>query len=213
MEVVARSFSNTPLLISLIAEVDVIKQPPALLTNSYERRLQHFESGSILPSTIKGGLIAEADNWTAASLWEPPGINGALAAPRHQNPGPVHKEYIDKTSAARKKHLDPKFHENHWHLDFLARDSAKNGKGAVSAVMRPFLERAREDEVPAWLEAVAFHAVEVYEHYGFRICEKMTIGEGFSRADGWPEENGEGFTVWAMVYDEHLQNKQHAMAN
>ena len=33
----------------------------------------------------------------------------------------------------------------------------------------------------------------------------MTVGKGRTRADGWPEENGEGFAVWAMIFDEHLR--------
>lgn len=61
----------------------------------------------------------------------------------------------------------------------------------MSAVTRPFLEWAKEDGVPAWLESADLHAVEVYEHCGFRVYEKMVVGKGTVRLDGWLEENGE----------------------
>lgn len=200
---VARSFLTSPILIGLITEVDDIKQPP-FTPFTFERRVKHFESGSITPSARNGAVIAEADNWTAAALWKPPGFTGGMDAPLFHNPPPLLKEFMRKAAAARAKYLDPEFQERHWQLGYLARDPSKPGKGAVSAVMRPFLERAKEDGVPAWLESVDLHAVQVYEHYGFRVCEKMIIGQGIARPDGWPEEGGEGFAVWAMVFDQHL---------
>lgn len=204
IEHLARSFSTNPTIISIIAEVDDMQQPP-FAPITYERRMKHFESGSILPSAESGALIAEADDWTAASLWEPPGFERGMASSRYRNPLPVLKEFIAKAAAAWAKYLGAEYQNRHWHLSFLARDPSKTGKGAVSAVMRPFLERAKEDGVPVWLESVDLHAVEVYEHYGFRVCEKMTMGKGVARPDGWLEECGEGFTVWAMVFDQHLR--------
>jgi ribosomal protein S18 acetylase RimI-like enzyme len=201
----ARSFSTNPAITSIVAEVNDIKQPPfAPLTHA--QLLKHFESGSILPSAENGALIAEAEDWAAAALWEPPGFtDGGLAAPEYRNPRPVLKDFISKADAARAKHLSPEYQQKHWHLSFLARDPSKKGEGAVSAVIRPFLERAKEDGVPAWLESVGLHAAEVYEHYGFKVCEKMIVGRGRVRADGWPEEDGEGYAVWAMIFDEHLR--------
>jgi ribosomal protein S18 acetylase RimI-like enzyme len=201
----ARSFPMNPTITSIVAEVDDIKQPPfAPLT--YQRLSKHFESGSILPSAENGALIAEADDWTAAALWEPPGFtDGGLAAPEYRDPRPVLKDFIAKAAATRAKYLGSEYEQRHWHLSFLARDPSKTGEGAVSAVVRPFLERAKEDGVPAWLESVDLHGVEVYEHYGFKVCEKMIVGKGLVRADGWPEEDGEGYAVWAMIYDEHLR--------
>jgi hypothetical protein len=206
VEHVARSFLTSPIMISIIAEVDDLKLPP-FTPLTYERRLKHFESGSIFPSAANGAFIAEADDWTAASLWEPPGFSGSgLAAPRYQNPLPILKEFLAKAAVVRAKHLGSKHQERYWHLRYLARDPSKTGRGAVSAVVRPFLERARQDQVPAWLEAVDLHAVHVYEHYGFRVCEHMTVGKGIAGPSGWPEDDGDGFAVWAMVFDEHLKS-------
>jgi hypothetical protein len=203
IELVARSFLTSPIVISIIAEIDDLAHPP-YDPFTFERRVKHFESGTILPSAANGALIAEADNWTAASLWEPPGFKGGMISPRYQNPLPVHMEFRSQAAAAKESHLGP-YQESHWYLNFLARDPSKTSKGAVSAVVRPFLERTKADGVPAWLEAVDLHAVEIYEHYGFRVVEKMIVGKGRAGQDGWPEENGEGFAVWAMIFDEHMR--------
>jgi ribosomal protein S18 acetylase RimI-like enzyme len=165
---------------------------------------KHFEAGPILVSAENGALIAEADDWTAAAIWEPPGLTGAMAAPRFRDPKPILKEFKAKADAALGKHLGPEYQHRHWHLSYLARDPSRLGKGAVSAVVRPFLERAKEDGVPAWLASVDLHSKHVYEHYGFRVCEKLIVGQGIAGADGWPKENGEGFVVWLMVFDDHL---------
>ncbi len=95
----------------------------------------------------------------------------------------------------------------HYHLSFLARNPDHPAKtpGAISAVVLPFLDRAREEGVPVWLEATYPHAVSVYEHYGFRICEEVSVGKGKVNLEGWPEEGGEGVTAWGMVWDGHLR--------
>jgi ribosomal protein S18 acetylase RimI-like enzyme len=200
----ARSFFASPIMNAFVAEVDGLKHPP-FNPLTYERKITHFESGSIRPSARDGALIAEADDWTAAALWEAPGFKSGMDAPRLQDPLPLLKEFMDKAAAVKARHMGPEDQQRYWHLSFLARDPSKKGRGAVSAVMRPFLEKAEEEGVPAWLEAVDLHAVEVYEHYGFRVCEVITVGKGEYRPDGWPEEGGEGFNVWAMIYDSHLK--------
>jgi hypothetical protein len=90
----------------------------------------------------------------------------------------------------------------HYHLSFLARVPGREDvKGAISAVMLPFLAKARDEGVPVWLEATYPHAVVVYEHYGFRVCEEVTIGVGRVGADGWPKVGGEGVKAWGMLWD------------
>ena len=54
-------------------------------------------------------------------------------------------------------------------------------------MMRFSLERAKQDGVPAWLEAAHLHAVKVHEPYRFRFLEKMTMRAGRVRANGWGE--------------------------
>jgi hypothetical protein len=94
-----------------------------------------------------------------------------------------------------------------YHLSFLARNpSSPRVPGSINAVISPFLERARAENVPAWLEATTRQAATVYAHHGFRLVEAITIGAGKVDAKGWPKEGGEGVTAYAMIFDQHLRD-------
>ena len=90
-----------------------------------------------------------------------------------------------------------------YHLSFLARNpSVSRVEGSINAVMTPFLERAKAENVPAWLEATTLQAVKVYQHFGFRVVEEITVGKGKVDGAGWPAtEEGEGVKAWAMIFD------------
>lgn len=74
-------------------------------------------------------------------------------------------------------------------------------KGAIRAVIDPYLRRARENGLPVWLEATSEHAVNVYTHFGFRLVEMIRISEGTANSAGDLVENGEGFLIYAMMYE------------
>lgn len=92
----------------------------------------------------------------------------------------------------------------YYHLSFLARNtSVPRVSGSINAVMLPFLQRAKAENVPAWLEATTPQAVKIYEHFGFRVAEQIVVGKGKVDHGGWPsvEGKGEGVTAWAMIHD------------
>lgn len=61
------------------------------------------------------------------------------------------------------------------------------------------LEKAREDNLPAWLEATNDHARDVYAHLGFKVVDRFRIGEGVVDSEGWTRENGEGVLIYVMI--------------
>ncbi|KAL2414815.1 hypothetical protein ABEF95_010076 [Exophiala dermatitidis] len=96
----------------------------------------------------------------------------------------------------------------YYHLSFLARNPSRPRiPGSLNAVIAPFLERARAEHVPTWLEATSLQALKLYEHFGFRVVEEIVVGKGKVDAHGWPtpDGSGEGVTAWAMIYDPHLR--------
>lgn len=109
-----------------------------------------------------------------------------------------------------------------YHLSFLARNPhtetvgplneqhehvTPSVPGAISALLVPFLLRARAEGVPAWLEATNLHAVDVYQHLGFRVCEEVIVGQGECDERGYPCQGEEacGVKAWGMIFDEHLR--------
>jgi hypothetical protein len=74
--------------------------------------------------------------------------------------------------------------------------------GAVRALVSPFLDRARAEKVPVWLEATNEHARDVYAHLGFTFVEEFRSGKGVVNSEGWVQENGEGegVVIYAMIF-------------
>jgi hypothetical protein len=71
--------------------------------------------------------------------------------------------------------------------------------GVVRALVDPWLQRARAEVVPAWLEAITEHSRQVYEHLGFRTVGEGRFGVGKANARGELEEGGEGMVVYGMI--------------
>lgn len=66
-------------------------------------------------------------------------------------------------------------------------------------MIEPFLKKAQEDGVPAWVEASGTHARDVYMHFGFRVVGHIRIGEGVVNKEGFVQEGGEGIVLWGMI--------------
>ncbi|PYI16107.1 hypothetical protein BO86DRAFT_403414 [Aspergillus japonicus CBS 114.51] len=53
--------------------------------------------------------------------------------------------------------------------------------------------------VPAWLEAVDEHSLDVYAHLGFRVVEEIQVGVGEFNPRGEFEASGTGIPLYAMM--------------
>lgn len=91
----------------------------------------------------------------------------------------------------------------HYHLDFLARnpDISPKVPGAISAVVRPYLARAKQEGLSVWLEATSLDVVPLYEYFGFRVMEEILVGKGKVDRSGRLQTGGEGVKAWLMVVD------------
>jgi ribosomal protein S18 acetylase RimI-like enzyme len=77
------------------------------------------------------------------------------------------------TAKMRKQHLP----EPHWHLFPIAVDPKHQGKGYASTLMRPMLDRIRNEGLPCFLETLNEELVSLYEHFGFEVIFEETIPE------------------------------------
>jgi len=94
-----------------------------------------------------------------------------------------------------------------YHLAMIARDPNASGDKSDKAwkeCMEYFLQKAKRENIPVWLETASEGSVGEYEALGFRVAEMVVIGKGRVSEKGWPEQNGEGVKTWAMIWDEHL---------
>ena len=165
-DVVARAFVNNP-------------NWRVMFPSSDEERIERYKQvvrHQIGPSLESGAFIVEAVDFTACAAWFPPGSHNA---PRGDQPD---WNEIDK---ARHKHIWSKYGQDHWSLMLIARDPAReNVPGIVSAIMRPFMQRATQEGRPIWLSTTSEHAKNIYLHYGWQV-----VHTAFDQ----------GKSTWAMV--------------
>jgi hypothetical protein len=233
VDIITEAFASTALTTSFIVDHDGTPPPyPSPLIDTTRRR-RHFSQG-ILDSAASNAELVQAGNWSAIALWEPPSFQGKAFIDSKARPSPLLAEWRGRVKAAKRKHLavfsnpstgsgsssssssastsdseqpEPELRP-FYHLSFLARNpSLPRVAGSISAVVTPFLERARDEGVPAWLEATTPQAVKLYENFGFRVVEEIVVGQSKVDAHGWPSADGEGagVTAWAMIYDSHLK--------
>lgn len=210
ISIIVHAFSTTPLTTAIIANHDSTPPPYPSPLIDYARRHKHFSQG-IIDSASSGAEIVQAGDWSAVALWEAPDFKGKAFIDSKAKPGPLLGEWRTKVTAAKKKYLssptDPDQIRPFYHFSFLARNTAvPKVSGSIAAVIEPYLQRARDEMVPAWVEATTKQAAGIYTFYGFRLVEEITIGKDQLDAAGWPCENGEGVKAYALIYDGHLQD-------
>ena len=149
-----------------------------------------------------GAVIVEAGSWAAAGIWEGPiQVEAGTSTKRDdvQEHSRSLAELIAKSDAAKVKYLG--VGRKYWYLSLMAREPGNRRKGAVRAVLEPYLRRAKAEGCPVWLGAGIERAKDVYEYLGFRVVEHFVTGIGEYDIDGMPEGNKEGIPTWLMVKD------------
>ncbi len=208
----AAGFGNTMLSRAFITEIDSTPPPYPSPSFNVPRIRRHITPG-ITDGAHSGAELVEAGDFSALAVWETTSYRGIPFTDTMRNVGPIREEWRNKVRQSKEKYIGLETREDgtedfkpFYHLGFLARNpNQQSVQGAISAVVKPWLKRAEEEGVPVWLEATYEHAVDVYEHFGFRLVEVIRIGKGSGSAAGWPEEGGEGVCGYAMIYDRHMK--------
>lgn len=213
LTVLAATFEHTEMTFMFLTEVD--NTPPPYPSTSIDRgRIRRYIEPGIRSIAENGGILLQAGDMSAVAVWEPPGFRGKAFSDQVITAGPIRRHWTEAVRALKEEYLGIKLPETgavtlrpHYHLGFLGRNpDIPSVPGAISALVKPFLDQARQEGVPAWLEATDAYAVSIYEHYGFRLVKKVIIGAGKRNPQGWPEEGGAGVPGHPMIFDSHLQN-------
>ena len=170
---------------------------------------------SIRDSLRSGGVLVEAGGASGVALWElhhPRGETVTSDKPEAAV-GPIKREWKEKIRLAKQKYIgvgqqspgstsSQPVIRPHYDLDFLGRNPhLPSVPGAISAVVVPFLERARKEHLSVWLEATSLDVVPIYKHFGFQVVEEITVGSGRVNDYGETEDGGSGVRAWLMLID------------
>ncbi|KAH3675776.1 hypothetical protein WICPIJ_009229 [Wickerhamomyces pijperi] len=141
-----------------------------------------------------GATILKAGNFDAVAVWESPG--GKKVADREKSTveSKELKEHHDKVDSVFKElhglfgHILVK--KEGYHLAFLSKRPDSKEKGVVSGLVRPTLEKANKEGKYVYLEAIDYHAIDIYKHWGFKVVKEWVLEEGVPIA--FMVLNGEG---------------------
>jgi len=159
------------------------------LENIYKATILRIETKIEL-----GSSIVEADNFAAVACWEPPG------AVRHNHSieelkelakeRPIYAAFVRDIEAAKNECLGEG--QKCWQFTLMARDPLRISKGAVRAIIEPFVERSKEEMMPIWCVAGNERARDVYAYFGFKVVKVIYSGEEKVRTwcmlCNWPVE-------------------------
>ncbi|CAK7902483.1 hypothetical protein CAAN1_18S02410 [[Candida] anglica] len=182
--VIARAFFDLPLNRYMISSLNGLDSADEL---DYEKHFEEFFVNRTRQVVDAGARVTQSKDYASVAIWFEPGHKSAP----FPSTNPVVCEYGDKSAALKKKYNLT--NKKYWYLNYLAKDPQKEDvKGAVSATVKPILELAREQGLPVVLEAVADHAREVYEHFGFKILESFQLLD---------ERTGDAHPVYLMAFN------------
>ena len=151
--------------------------------------------GRIDVKVAAGSSVVEAGNFAAVACWEPPEAVPADLPDKHfeeiAKERPVFAKFVRDIQDARLACLGKG--QKFWLLSLMARDPERKDKGAVRAVIEPYVAKAKAERLPLWLVAGNPRARDVYAYFGFRVVQNILSYPKDRK--GWEE----GVSTWCMV--------------
>ena len=142
-----------------------------------------------------GAEIVEAGDYDAVAIWTIPGHPVDVG---RTSDAEFNKVFIDE-SQRTKEAIIPKGMP-YYYLFMVGKDLESGKRGAVRAIFEEYIKRAEAEGAALVLEAIAEHAREVYEYFGFKTYLTMNYGRGEVDSVGNVDKNGEGHKAYLMIY-------------
>ncbi|KAL4982928.1 hypothetical protein BDW68DRAFT_191755 [Aspergillus falconensis] len=183
-----------------------------LSDEQFDACLQPYWRGLCRTALLNGGVISEAGGWKSVAVILPPGrsvdspwtiipaafgFSGVLWRIGISGCIRMLGAYSRPVNAAKKRVLGS---QQHYYIFALGTEYEHQGKGLARALLESQKETAWCSEVPIWLEATTEYSRDLYLSLGFEEVEQITIGQGKVNQDGFLQKDGQGVTLWAMVW-------------
>ncbi|CAG9940184.1 unnamed protein product [Clonostachys rosea f. rosea IK726] len=175
--------------------------------------LQKLLSGFLTQGSLNGGIFIQAENFASCGLFMPPNTSmenvwtlpsaGIFTALWEIGIGCFKRamvEYNGSVEPLMKKAFTKTEQKEHWYVFIMATDVDRRRKGHASKLLAHLQDRAREGKHPIWLEATTDASRELYLKLGFEVVGDIVLGKGEVRDDGLLKDDGEGITIWSMLW-------------
>lgn len=162
-DAVTLAFSDDPMMRWMMAE-----------PRDYLANLRHLQAALAGPSFANGGAF-RLDDFSAAALWLPPGVEvdgEAMMASMARVPEKLHGGLGGVVEQMGAFHP----HEPHWYLAVLGVDVNRQGKGLGAILMKHVLARVDAEHKPAYLESSNARNIPFYERHGFEVLGRIQSG-------------------------------------
>jgi len=182
-----------------------------LTTEQKNDWLETYFTRLLTAAGLNGGVFEEADDYSSAQVIIPPGKkvdnpwtlipSGAFSVLFKLGVKGCKRmliEFTGLTETAKKKGLKGK--KKFYYLFFIATRDDCQGRGLSSALIRKLQQQAAAEGWPIWLEATTPKSQKIYAKLGFETIEKIILGKGIVGPDGKRTKDGEGVSIWAMVW-------------
>ncbi len=157
-----------------------------------ERRLRLFFETVLRHHAPGRREVWISENGDAAAIWAPPGL-WAVPVRRVIAESPAMARVFGRRLPLalryliRAEHLHPR-KPDHWYLEAVGTEPARQGQGLGSALLRPVLALCDRDGLGAYLESSSERNRVLYERHGFEVVEIFNMpGGGPSIRRMWRE--------------------------
>jgi ribosomal protein S18 acetylase RimI-like enzyme len=168
----SRAFFHDPKMTHLIPEIAARKDRSHHLFEFELRYGMIYGEVYTTSSALEGVAVWLPSDKSEITLWRA-FLAGGLGLQRH-----LGKEIMNRLMAfstavddLHKKHL----FSPHCYLFFIGVDPSYQGKGYAARLLRPMLERLDREQIPCYLNTQNEENVRLYEHFGFKVIDKVTI--------------------------------------
>lgn len=180
--------SSRPLAAVLFEPPDFSGTPPAQARKQPGPILSQYRA---VARALKAKHMAMPD--TGPHQWDTP------ASPSQASSGPSGDPFPNEFNKDTNTEI-----RTFYHLALLVRDTGADKAETAQAVkeaMALYLDRAKKEEVPIFLEASSQESKAEFETWGFKAVEEISVGQGKVDERGWPTSGGAGLKVWGMVFN------------
>jgi len=185
---VSSAGSSRPLAAVLFEPPDFSGTPPAQARKQPGPILSQYRS---VARELKAKHLAMPN--TGPHQWDTP------AAPSQASSGPSGDPYPSDFNKDTNTEV-----RIFYHLALLVRDTSASKQETAQAVREAielYLSKAKEEDVPIFLEASSQASKDEFEARGFEAVEQTAVGQGRVDEKGWPTEGGAGVKVWGMIFN------------
>jgi ribosomal protein S18 acetylase RimI-like enzyme len=147
-----------------------------------EQRQRHFFEATLRHVVPGRREVWVSEDGGAAAIWAPPGLWSVPARVVLRQAAVMTKIFGRRLPLGiryllRIEHRHPR-RPDHWYLEVLGTEPARQGEGLGSALLRPMLALCDRDRLGAYLESSSERNQVLYERHGFEVVERFEMPGG-----------------------------------